>query len=425
MRRASLGSTLWWLWVLLALATLGPLRAGPDDAANGEGGVAKVSGNDSGKKEEKNTGKNTEKNTGKNENQAARAPAKAAIGPDWLTWDQGLLRARDKYLPVLIFYNGQSSTPPDGNLPPRSPQGDGNNLPPRSPQGDGNNLPPRSPQGDGNNLPPRSPQGDGNVPAPTSGFEESLQDSSLKDVLKHFVLIRLGASELTRPYTTPAAPGEPSNAPAKKDEKKAGLNKGPRGKVNGGGAGGGQADGPPDGPSDSAPQASGPALSEKFSLSQGKASLVVLSFWEEEVLRYDRELPPRSKLKSDLTRVWKVNEIYAREARRVEAELSTSRYAYRLNNYREAVLKIKPFEGKDAQVRLDPVLKKRVNEVIQEYKAKANEAIGEADKLDREKKYAEAINAFDAVCKNFPFLDILQHANRRKGEILRKVTFGG
>ena len=71
------------------------------------------------------------------------------------------------------------------------------------------------------------------------------------------------------------------------------------------------------------------------------------------------------------------------------------------------------------------VLKKRVNEVIQEYKAKANEAIGEADKLDREKKYAEAINAFDAVCKNFPFLDILQHANRRKGEILRKVTFGG
>ena len=50
---------------------------------------------------------------------------------------------------------------------------------------------------------------------------------------------------------------------------------------------------------------------------------------------------------------------------------------------------------------------------------------GEADKLDREKKYAEAINAFDAVCKNFPFLDILQHANRRKGEILRKVTFGG
>jgi hypothetical protein len=380
-----LGSALWWPWVFVALATSGPLRAGNDEEA---------------------------KDPGK---QAAKAREKTAKGPDWLTWDQGLLRARDKYLPVILLFDGQSSSPakaeaatPEGAKAEagRAREGEGDV------KGNGDGVPRGVPGGVPDGAPPKTPPS-----SSPSSFEESLANESMKDVLKHFVLIRLEASDLARLYTAPQTPGELSSSPGKKGEKTA-PKKGAGGKADGGA----QPDGPP--PTAPLPDA-GPALSEKFTLSDGKASLVVLNFREEEVLRYDQELPPRPTVRTKLTRVWQVNEIYAKEARRVEAELSTSRYAYRLNNYREAVLKVKPFEGKEAQVRLDTVLKKRVNEVIQEYKGKANEAIRDADKLDREKKYTQAISAFDAVCKNFPFLDIMQQANKRKSEILRKLTFGG
>ena len=83
MKAPSLGATNRWPWVLVALAVVGPARGGPEDT----------------------------KDAPKNDKQAGKPREKSTKGPDWLTWDQGLFRVREKYLPVLLLFNGQTTLP--------------------------------------------------------------------------------------------------------------------------------------------------------------------------------------------------------------------------------------------------------------------------------------------------------------------------
>jgi hypothetical protein len=139
------------------------------------------------------------------------------------------------------------------------------------------------------------------------------------------------------------------------------------------------------------------------------------------VRRFDADLPTKSKLRKDLSFVLKVNDIHAGEARRVEPELESSRYAFKLGKTRAAVLKVLPFEEKASRQRMDTVLSGRVDDLIEEYKGKAKELMTEGDQLDKEGKYDDAIKAFDRAQRDFPFPEVIRQASRRKSEILRKL----
>ena len=133
-------------------------------------------------------------------------------------------------------------------------------------------------------------------------------------------------------------------------------------------------------------------------------------------------MPSRSKLRRELSFVTKVNDIQAREARRVEPEIEASRYAFQLGKTRDAVLKVLPFEEKGSRLRMDKVLTERLDRLLEEYKRKAREAMAEGDRLDRDRKHEEAIKTFDRAQREFPFPEVIRQANRRKSEILRKMV---
>jgi hypothetical protein len=222
-----------------------------------------------------------------------------------------------------------------------------------------------------------------------------LTDVSLRDALKKFILIRIEPGDLEKPYPPI------SRDPAKKAKKPGGKEEAP----------------------DAGEKASPPgSTARKLELEPDVPCLLLLSFREEVVRRYDRELPVPSRLKRDLANVWKVNEVHAREAKRVEPQIETSRYAYRLGKVREAVQKMLPFEEKDSRRLMDAVLDKQVKSLLDEYRARAKEALAEADDLDADSKYEAAIKAFDKAAQDFPFTDVIRTANKRKSEILRKLT---
>jgi hypothetical protein len=237
---------------------------------------------------------------------------------------------------------------------------------------------------------------------PKPFLDDYLGDSSIQKDLKQFVCIRLEGKDLKAPYPRPRG-----QAPAKGGKEAAKENREMGGKE----AAGENSD--------------GPTAADFLNLTEGASALLALSFWEEVVKRYEGELPRKTRLHEELARIWKVNKIYAEEARRVDKLLSDSRRAHKLGVIREAVKLVIPLEGEKAQVRMDPVRKKEAQELIESYKEEAKRAIAEADKLDAQRKYFEAIAALDEVAKNYPFKDVIERTNKRRSEILRKLGAWG
>jgi hypothetical protein len=91
---------------------------------------------------------------------------------------------------------------------------------------------------------------------------------------------------------------------------------------------------------------------------------------------------------------------------------------------REAVLLVRGYEEKSSRTRMDPVLTKAVDECLEAYRAEARKAMVKGDGLDAKKKYTEAIVAYDDVAKNYPLTEIRDACSKRKGELLRKMTYG-
>ena len=295
----------------------------------------------------------------------APRPTKRKKGDlEWLGLGAGLVRVREKYLPALVVYE-----------PAVEPEKD-------------------------------AAKAAGEGGAPRGLLADHLTDTSICEALRRFVLVRLEDADLEKPYRPPGEEGQAGEGKRKADAK------------------GGQAKDPP-GAVEAPPGGAAPAgdsVAAKLQITPGKPSLVVLSFREEVVRRFDGELPAKTKLRKDLSFVTKVNDIQAAEARRVEPEIEASRYAFKLGKTRDAVLKVLPFEEKDSRQRMDTVLAKRVDGLLQEYKGKAKEALAEGDRLDKERKHEEAIKAFDKAQKEFPFPDVIRQASRRKSEILRKMV---
>jgi hypothetical protein len=231
-----------------------------------------------------------------------------------------------------------------------------------------------------------------------AGFLDAhLADVSLRDALKKFVLIRIDPLDLEKPYP-PVTRKSPKKAGGKDKDK--------------------------DEAADPSDNGSSPAktVAERLEIKADVPAVLVLSFREDVVRRYAGEIPVPSKLRKDLSGVWKVNELHAREAKRVEPQIETSRYAYRLGKIREAVQKMLPFEEKASRRLMDAVLDKQVDSLLGEYRSRAKEALADADGLDADSKYEAAIQAFDKAAQDYPFTEVIRTANKRKSEILRKLT---
>lgn len=237
-------------------------------------------------------------------------------------------------------------------------------------------------------------------PAEPAPIEELLEVNRIKRVLRYFVRIRLKSDDLAEPYPVPepevAAAGKKGDRQAKDGAKPA-----PRAREE------------------------APATGTRLGLVKGKSALVILSFREEVVLRHEEgRLPTALRFSKELTRIVKVNELYAVAARRAEKAINDSRYARSVGKQREAVLIIRPYEDEKLQKGLDPVALKAVEKLIGEYKSEAREAMKAADRLEAQRKFTEAIVAYDDVSKAYPFADIRKRASIRKGDIYRKMTLG-
>lgn len=312
---------------------------------------------------------------------AAKAPSRPRAAPslEWLTLEKGLPLLRERKSPGIILLDLRA---PEASAP-----------------------------------------GEGKEAAPYF-LEEALTDASVKETVRRFVLIRITKDDLERPY--PEAPEGAASAAGGDARKKPAVRQGTSRTESSQRVGPNQdQDGAPAAPAP--PDGATPARTtgDRLGLAGTQSALVVLSYYEEAVLTYKEGNPPaKSRLKTELLNVWKINKVFADEARKVEPEIEKSKYAAKLKNYRDAVLRIRDYAEAKAQTRMDPKLKKRLGELIAAYRADAQKAIEAGDKLDTAKKYEQAIKAYDKAMTDYPFPDVIQQANVKKNQCLRKLTVG-
>lgn len=234
-------------------------------------------------------------------------------------------------------------------------------------------------------------------------FDAVLRDPSVSRVLKAFVRIQLSAEDLEKAYPEGAADAPvPKKAP--KVPPAGGVEEGEK--------------------APAAPTPRAASVGGRLAIFPEKPSLAILSFREEVVQRYEDKLPSRQKLAKDLARIAEKDRAAAAEARRAEKAVEDSKYAAGLGKQREAVLIILPFDGKDAQARLDPVARARVVALTTEYRELAAKRMKDADDLESKRKFFEALLAYDQVMANFPFKDIHLRCVQRRLEIERKMKHG-
>ncbi len=162
-------------------------------------------------------------------------------------------------------------------------------------------------------------------------------------------------------------------------------------------------------------------IGRKLVLHAQKSTLLVLSFREKLVSRYLDKLPKRSTLRKELTRIAKVNKVFAREDRRVGGILEKSLYAFEAGKRKAAVVLVLPFTKPNSRLRMDDTLKRRVDGVIGQYRKVAATEMKKGDLLDGKRKYKAALDVYEVVLQDFAFPKIRKQAAIRKGEIWRKI----
>ncbi len=222
-------------------------------------------------------------------------------------------------------------------------------------------------------------------------FESYLRNNGFKRSLRDYVLISLGPADLDEPF------------PPRVDRTPADTRAGRRTRL-------------------PIREAVPPEpIGRKLVLHAGKSTLLVLSFREQLVGRYLDELPKRSTLGKELTRIAKVNKVFAKEDRRVGAILEKSLYAFEAGKRKAAVRLVLPFTKPNSRLRMDDTLKLRVDGVIQQYRKVAATEMKKGDLLDDKRRYKEALDVFENVLQDFSFPKIRKQAAIRKGEIWRKI----
>ena len=224
-------------------------------------------------------------------------------------------------------------------------------------------------------------------------FEEFLDDRRFRRLAEKFVLIRLDAAGLSAAY--PSAPqSKPPRAKARKDKAP------PR-----------AAEPPPK-----------PTIATQLRLLDDPTAFLILDFRERVIRRYEpQKTPPRlSKLTRQLTRVLAASARHVETARQVEKTLAAAARAKANKKMRAAVLKILPLDSQEKRDRLDPVLREKVEAVIQQYRDEAEKLFlraqglvlaGKQNAKNSGKKFAAALAAYDRLARDFPFRDIRERAN--------------
>ena len=244
-------------------------------------------------------------------------------------------------------------------------------------------------------------------------FEAFLEKGDFRQKLKRFVLIRLETPDLKKTY------------PAEK----------PKGMARGKGQGP-----PPGGKAGRVPARKAPGqnpgsdgkplstVGETLRIVEGDANLVVLDFRERVVRRYDAqdEPPKRSRVQRDLTWIAKRNALFAKRAWSVGKKLIESEQTFRRGDVRGAVLKVRDFENIETRSKLDSVLRRRVEKVLNDYRDRGEKKFAEAAELEeqarkdppnRARRYEQAVQVYDDVIENYPFRDLVHRASTRKSRI--------
>ncbi len=289
----------------------------------------------------------------------------------WSDLDKGLETVRTKYLPIVIWYDGSEEEKDAGK----------------------------------------------------GGFSEVLGHSSLASNLRKYVLIRVRDTDLTETYRNgPSGPRDLSRkALAKAKARAKAKAKNPK-KVK------------PNAKLLAPKEEVVVQVGDQLRLPAGQPALLLLDYRERVVERFDGELPKRTKLSSRLRHVAKANSYFAKKAFAIEKVLVEAQRVYLVGNTRAAVLRVRGLESEKARQGMDPVLQGWSAKTIETYRSKARKLLAEAEELEKEGdklradsslKYNKALKAFAKVAQDYPFKDVAEKANRRRADILRKMTVTG
>lgn len=227
-------------------------------------------------------------------------------------------------------------------------------------------------------------------------FTEFLQSRWFHRMADKFVLIRLDSAVLSTPY-----PGAPAVKPRRAGE-------------------------PP----------VVPTVALHLRLLDDPASFLLLDFRERVVRRYEpQKTPPkRTKLAAELSRVVAIGAKQLKNVRRVEQILASAARAKAAKKIREAVLKLRPLDSQEERDRLDPVLREKVEKVVQQYRQDAAKLFQRAHALmlagkqnpkESGKKFSDALAVYDRLARDYPFRDIHERANIEKGVVITWLNLGG
>ncbi len=214
-------------------------------------------------------------------------------------------------------------------------------------------------------------------------LKRRFQNRELQKVLRAFVRVNLARKVLELPY-----PAAKDAAPEKKKE------------------------------------ATKKRIRETLGIVPGVPAMVVLDFRERVVRRYQEKLPPQGVLRRELKRIALNLSKLAATARRIEKLMESAEYSYALGETRVAVQRILPLDDQKVQRTLDPVLAERLASVLSRYKDDAAKAMAVGEALESERRYLEAVQAYQKAAFRFPFPEILKKSAIRQGVAMRKAQGG-
>lgn len=252
-----------------------------------------------------------------------------------------------------------------------------------------------------------APGGGEDPEKPRGKFEadvkDCLKDPGILKALESYLCVELTTSALDSPYPIP--PGEAGAMDVRKEER--GREAAAKEK-----SAGGKAGDPPEGTK---------KVSQKLGIVPGVPALLILDFREKAVRRYQEKLPKPGALRGELKGISGEMARLAGGAFKVEKLLERIEYTYGLGESRQAVLLILPLDDSKLQRSLDPVLSERVASLIARLRSDGARAMATGEALESERRFLEAVTAYEDAARRFPFPEILRESTHRQSIAMRKA----
>lgn len=152
----------------------------------------------------------------------------------------------------------------------------------------------------------------------------------------------------------------------------------------------------------------------------GEASLLcLLDSYGQPLVRFDKRLPNRSKLRKALSAAVKVCNQQATLARKVAVELAKVGVAIERKKYADACRLMLPLE-EIALPRVAPVLAER-DRLREKLEKNFRLRLAAAEKLEKENKLGEAAADYEKVLREFPIPGWQREVRERIGRVWRKI----